>query len=54
MKTIIGDYTASLQLGLVEDVDGQIEEMLQRCNDAGLDKIKAELQKQYEAWLATR
>ncbi|MBR6405145.1 MAG: ABC transporter substrate-binding protein [Lachnospiraceae bacterium] len=54
VKTIIGDYNASLQLGLVEDVDGQIEEMLQRCNDAGLEKIKAEIQHQYEAWLATR
>ncbi len=54
VKTIIGDYSASLQLGLVEDVDGQIEEMLQRCNEAGLENIKEEIKTQYEAWLATR
>ena len=51
---ITGDYTSALQLGLVDDVDAEIDEMIQRCNDAGLDIIKEELQKQFEAWLATQ
>ena len=51
---ITGDYTSALQLGLVEDVNAEIDDMIQRCNDAGLDIVKEEVKKQFEAWLATR
>ena len=51
---ITGDYTNALALGLVDDVDSEIDDMIQRCNDAGLDVVKEEVKKQFEAWLATQ
>lgn len=54
VKTTVADYIYMLQLGLVDDVDATIDEMLSKCNAAGLQDVTDELMKQYEAWLATQ
>ena len=54
VKTIIGEYIYMLQLGLVSDSDATIDEMLERCNKAGLEKVTNELKEQYIEWLKTQ
>lgn len=54
VKTIIGEYIYMLQLGLVDDVDATIDEMMSRCNAAGLEKVTEELTNQYNEWLKTQ
>jgi putative aldouronate transport system substrate-binding protein len=54
VTTVLTDYVPMLELGLVEDVDTTIDEMLKKCYDSGLQEIYDEFYKQYEAWLATR
>ena len=43
-----------LELGLVDDVDATLDEMIQKCYDSGLQTVKDEFNAQYEAWYATR
>lgn len=43
-----------IELGLVDDVDASLDEMMQKCYDAGLQKVYDEFYTQYDAWLATR
>ena len=50
VKSIIGEYINSLSLGLYEDPDAMLAEMMQRLNEAGLPQIKEELQRQYTEW----
>ncbi len=50
VNTILDEYIPSLQLGLIEDIDGTIATMIKRAKDAGLDRIEAEFKKQYEEW----
>lgn len=54
VTTVLTDYVPMLELGLVEDVDATLDEMLKKCNDSGLQEIYNEFYKQYDAWLATR
>lgn len=54
VKTTVTDYIFMLELGLVDDVDATLDEMLSKCNKAGLQDITDELNRQYEAWLATQ
>jgi putative aldouronate transport system substrate-binding protein len=54
VTTVLTDYVPMLELGLVENVDTTIDEMLTKCYDSGLQEIYDEFYKQYEAWLATR
>lgn len=54
VNSVLTDYVPMLQLGLVDDVDATVDEMLQKCEDAGLQTVKDEFYKQYEAWAATR
>lgn len=54
VKTVLMDYVPMLELGLVEDVDATLDEMIQKCYDAGYQKVKDEFDAQYEAWKATR
>lgn len=54
VKSTIADYIYMLQLGLVSDVDAAIDEMMEKCNSAGLQTITDELIRQYEAWLETQ
>lgn len=50
VNAILKEYIPSLQLGLMDDFEAAIDEMLASCNAAGLEKIEAEIQAQYEAW----
>ena len=54
VDSIVKDYYPSLELGLVDDVDASIDELQQKCEDAGLNTITDEVKKQYSAWLETR
>ncbi|MBR6004003.1 MAG: ABC transporter substrate-binding protein, partial [Lachnospiraceae bacterium] len=54
VKSIIAEYIYMLQLGLVDDPDASIDEMLERCNKAGLEKVTTELIEQYKEWLKTQ
>lgn len=52
--SVLNDYVPMLELGLVEDVDTTLNEMLQKCEDAGLQNIYDEFFAQYETWQASR
>ena len=54
VNVILQDYVPMLELGLADDVDATIEEMMQKCYDAGLQNVYDEFYTQYEAWYATR
>lgn len=54
VNTVLDDYVAPLELGLVDDPEASIAEMMQKCNDAGLQDIITEFNTQYDAWAATR
>ena len=54
IKVVLNDYVPMLELGLVDDVDATLDEMLKKCEDSGLQTVKDEFNSQYEAWLATR
>lgn len=54
VKVVLNDYVPMLELGLVDDVDKTLDEMIQKCYDSGLQEVKDEFNKQYEAWYATR
>ncbi len=54
VKVVLNDYVPMLELGLVDDVDKTLDEMIQKCYDSGLQTVKDEFNKQYEAWYATR
>ena len=54
VKVVLDDYVPMLELGLVDDVDATLDEMIQKCYDSGLQTVKDEFVSQYEAWYATR
>lgn len=54
VTAVLEDYVPMIELGLVDDADATIDEMLQKCYDSGLQTVKDELYKQYDAWAATR
>ncbi|MDE7339457.1 MAG: ABC transporter substrate-binding protein [Lachnospiraceae bacterium] len=54
VKVVLDDYVPMLELGLVDDVDATLDEMIQKCYDSGLQTVKDEFAAQYEAWYATR
>ena len=54
VKVVLDDYVPMLELGLVDDVDATLDEMIQKCYDSGLQTVKDEFNAQYEAWYATR
>ena len=54
VDTVLQDYVPMLELGLVDDVDKTIDEMINKCYDAGLQNVYDEFYAQYEAWYATR
>ncbi|MCR4589124.1 MAG: ABC transporter substrate-binding protein [Lachnospiraceae bacterium] len=53
VNTVLDEYVKSLQLGLLEDIEGSIATMMEQANEAGLEKVEAEFKSQYEAWYAT-
>ena len=54
VNSVLGEYIGMLQLGLVDDVDKTIDEMLSRIYDAGMQEVYDEFYRQYEAWYQTR
>jgi putative aldouronate transport system substrate-binding protein len=54
VSSVLTDYVPMLELGLVDDVDTTIDEMIQKCYDAGLQNIYDEFYAQYDEWAATR
>ncbi len=54
VSAVLQDYVPMLELGMVDDVDATIDEMLKKCYDSGLQTVYDEFYAQYGAWLATR
>lgn len=54
VTAVLTDYVPMLELGLVDDVDATLDEMIQKCYDSGLQEIYDEFYAQYDAWVATR
>lgn len=54
VNAVLNDYIPMLELGLVEDVDVTLDEMIKKCYESGLQEVYDEFFKQYEAWYATR
>ena len=52
IKNILNDYVPSLQLGLTEDIDGALEEMMNKLDAAGRQTYLDEFETQYNAWAA--
>ena len=52
IKNILNDYVPSLQLGLTEDIDGALDEMMSKLESAGLQTYLDEFTTQYNAWAA--
>ena len=51
VSAVKDEYFNALSLGLVDDVDATFDEMLERLDTAGWPIVKAEFDKQYNAWL---
>ena len=54
VSAVLNDYVPMLELGLVDDVDSTIDEMIKACYDSGLKNVLDEFSTQYDAWKATR
>ena len=54
VSAVLNDYVPMLELGLVDDVDSTIDEMIKACYDSGLQNVLDEFSAQYDAWKATR
>lgn len=54
VQAVIDEYTPMLELGLVDDPDATIDEMIDRMEQSGLDTVKTEFLKQYNDWLETK
>ncbi len=54
VNAVLNDYIPMIELGLVDDVDATLDEMIQKCYDAGLQNVYDEFYAQYDAWYATR
>jgi putative aldouronate transport system substrate-binding protein len=50
---VIAEYHEPLSYGMVDDVDGHIDEFIQKLKDNGADKIIEEVQKQLNDWRAS-
>ncbi len=54
VSAVLNDYVPMLELGLVDDVDTTIDQMVKECYDCGLQTVLDEFNTQYDAWKATR
>ncbi len=54
VSSVLNDYVPMLELGLVDDVDATLDEMVQKCYDSGLQQLLDEFYAQYDAWLAAQ
>ncbi|MCA0756734.1 extracellular solute-binding protein [Paenibacillus sp. N4] len=53
-QAVYDEYGRKLLFGLEADVDKAVDEYIKRMNEAGTDKIVAEMQKQMDAFLAAK
>lgn len=53
VDAIRDEYLPMLELGLVDDVDATIDEMVARMKEAGVETIREEGLRQYKQWLDT-
>lgn len=53
VNTVLDEYVKSLQLGLLDDIEGSIATMMDQAREAGFDKVEAEFKSQYEAWYSS-
>ena len=51
INAVIDEYLGMLELGMVDDVDATIDEMMSRIEASGLDIVWEEFKKQYNTWL---
>ena len=54
VSAVLNDYVPMLELGLVDDVNGTIDQMVKECYDSGLQTVMDEFSRQYDEWKATR
>lgn len=54
VNSVLNEYVPMLELGLVDDVDATLDEMLEKCEAAGLQQVIDEFGAQYDTWAATR
>ena len=54
VQSVLQEYVPMIELGLVNDVDATMDEMIKKCYDSGLQKVYDEFYAQYDAWYATR
>ncbi|MCR4586862.1 MAG: ABC transporter substrate-binding protein [Lachnospiraceae bacterium] len=54
VNTVLTSYVPMLELGLVDDVDATLDQMLEECYASGLQTVLDEFKSQYDAWYATR
>lgn len=50
LTAVIDEFRGPLEVGVVEDVDAQLEKFIKALQDAGIDKVIAENQAQFDAW----
>ena len=54
VTSVLTDYVPMLELGLVDDVDKTLDEMISKCYGSGLQEIYDAFYTQYDEWKATR
>lgn len=50
IKNILKEFIPNLQLGMIEDIDGEIAKMMDQLNSAGLQEYQEEFIRQYTEW----
>ncbi|MBO5524668.1 MAG: ABC transporter substrate-binding protein [Roseburia sp.] len=54
VNDVLNNYVPMIELGLVDDVDAALDEMIAECYRVGLQEVLDEFGRQYEEWYATR
>ena len=50
IKNILKEFIPNLQLGMIDDVDAEIDKMMDQLNAAGLQEYEEALRTQYTEW----
>ena len=54
MSNVVQQYGPSLEVGLVDDVDEALDQIVEAMNSAGMEDVIAENQSQLDTWLETQ
>lgn len=54
VSNVVQQYGPSLEVGLVDDVDEALDQIVEAMNNAGMEDVIAENQSQLDAWLETQ